>query len=117
MISELLAFFRRNLSLICEIIFVSYKDSRDIVVRMLLNFIHPVVNRFVRLFVSCVIHDNNSVSSFVVGRSNRLESLLTCSVPNLEFDCLSINLQGSDLKVDSNCGHEVISKCVVLSKS
>ena len=96
MISELFTFFLRDLSLISEIILVSNKDSRDIVISMLFDLVHPVVNSFVGLFVCCVIHDNNSMRSLVVRRSDGLESLLTSSVPDLQLDRLAVHFKSSN---------------------
>ena len=39
--------------------------------------------------------------------------LLACSVPDLQFDFLSPQLDSLDLEVDSNCGDECCVKCIL----
>ena len=85
-----------DLSLVKQIILVSNKDSWDIIIRVFFNFIHPVVDSFVWLFICCVIHYNNAMSALVIWRCNCLKSLLTCSVPNLKLYSLSVNFKSSD---------------------
>lgn len=96
MISELFAFLCCDLSLVEQIVFVSYKDPGDIIIGVLLYLIHPVINSFVGLFISCVINHDDAMSSFVVAGSDGLESLLACSIPDLKFDGLSVNFKSSD---------------------
>ena len=45
------------------------------------------------------------LSSPVVGRSDCPEPLLTCSVPNLQFDGFSVQLDSSDFEINPNCGN------------
>ena len=53
------------------------------------------------------------MSSLVVGGSDGLEALLASSIPDLEFNLLSININGLDFEIDSDGGHEVICEGIV----
>ena len=54
------------------------------------------------------------MSTLIVGRSDSLEPLLACSIPNLELDSLSINIDSSDFEVYTNGWHEVVMEYVIL---
>jgi hypothetical protein len=54
------------------------------------------------------------MSTLVVRRSDSLESLLPGCVPNLELDSFSINIDGSNLEVDTDCWHEVVMEYIIL---
>jgi hypothetical protein len=65
------------------------------------------------------------VSALVVAASDGLEALLASGVPDLELDCLAIDINSSDFlqgrlaregatyEVDANCWHEVVCEHVV----
>ena len=108
MLGQLLAFLSGDSTLSLEIAFVSYKDSRNVVTRVLLNFRHPVLNSGERFSISNVIGHNYAVCSFVVAGGNSLEAFLASCIPDLELDCLLINIDSPDLEVDTNCRHEVV---------
>lgn len=46
------------------------------------------------------------MGSLVVGGSDCFESLLSGSVPDLEFDGVSSSFEGSDLEIDTDGGQE-----------
>ena len=52
--------------------------------------------------ISDIVHDNDSMGAPVVTARDGPESLLTCRVPDLQLDSLSLELNGTDLEVDSN---------------
>ena len=52
--------------------------------------------------------------SLVVAGRDSLKAFLTGCVPNLELDCLLINVYGPDLKVDTDGGHEVVREDIIL---
>lgn len=81
---------------------------------MLLNLSHPGLHSCERLSVSNVIRHNDTVSTLVVAGSNCLEAFLASSVPDLELDGLAVNINGSDLEVNANSWHEVLSKEIIL---
>lgn len=59
-----------------------------------------------RAFIGHVVHKQYPHSSSVVCRRDRPEPLLTRGVPYLQFYSLSVQLDGSDLKVDAYSGDE-----------
>ena len=60
-----------------------------------------------------LFYQNNSVRSLVVGGCDGLESLLSCSIPDLQLNCLAIQIEGPDLEIDSDCGQEALVEDVV----
>jgi hypothetical protein len=56
------------------------------------------------------------MGSTVVRRSNGSESFLPRGIPDLQLDCFAIQLDGSDLKVNSNGGN-VVRGVGIISKS
>ena len=89
---------------------------------MLLDLTHPVVNALITLLVRGVIDNDDAVSSLVIGRGDGFEALLACRVPDLQLDCLAVNLQCADFlrlfeshEVYANRWHEVVREGVVLS--
>lgn len=59
-----------------------------------------------RSLVGNIVHQQDTHGATVVGRGNGTETLLACSIPDLQLDALSIELNGSDLEIDSNGGDE-----------
>jgi hypothetical protein len=80
---------------------------------VLLDFAHPIFNSSEGLSVSDVVGNDDTVSSFIVTRSNGLESVLSCCVPDLEFNSLSVDIDGSDFEVDSDSWHELFLEDIV----
>ena len=88
---------------------------------MLLNLTHPVIDALITLLICGVIDNDDSVRSLVIGRSDGFEALLACRVPDLQLDCLAVNLQCADFlrlfeshEVDADGWHEVVREGVVL---
>jgi hypothetical protein len=78
----------------------------------------PVFHALEGFFVCDRVGEDDSVSSFVVGLRDILESFLSRGVPDLEFDPSVFNLvgiigrlvgylDGFDLEVDSDSGHVI----------
>ena len=116
MISKLFCFLIWDLSLIFKIFFVTYENSRDIFLCMLIYFTHPFWNLGEWITISDIIGYYNTVSTFIITTCNCFKSLLTGSIPNLQFNCLSINIDCSDFEVHTNSGHEIIIENVILYK-
>ena len=108
MLCQFLALFGRDCTLRFEIALISYENARDVVTCVFFDLRHPVLNSGEGLSISDIVGDNYAVRSLVVAGSNSLEAFLTSCIPNLEFDCLLINIDGSDFEVDTDCGHEVV---------
>ena len=59
---------------------------------MLLDLIQPRGDIIEGLFLSNIIDQDNAIGSFIVSRSDGLESLLTGGIPDVEFEFLVIDL-------------------------
>jgi hypothetical protein len=80
---------------------------------MLLDLTHPVMNVLVRLLVSNIVGHDDAVSTLVVRGCDSLEALLSSSIPDLEFNLLSINFNSLNFEVNPDGGHEVIGELVI----
>ena len=54
------------------------------------------------------------MSTLIITTCDGLEPLLTGSIPNLELNGLSININSSNFEVDTNGWHEIIIENIVL---
>jgi len=76
----------------------------------------PLLDIVEGFVVGNVVNDDDAVSTAVVRGSNCAETLLAGGVPNLELDGLAVELNGTDLKVNSN-GGDVRFRVGIISKS
>jgi len=53
------------------------------------------------------------VGSSVIGGDDVFETVLSCCIPELQFDDFAIELKSGDFEVDSDCGLELGVKSVV----
>jgi hypothetical protein len=86
--------------------------------KRILNPLH--FNIIKRLFISHIIHNHNGLRPVVIRLGDVVESLLPGSVPQLEFDELFVEVEGSELvekilesKVDANGGKVGLVEFVV----
>ena len=63
--------------------------------------------------VSHIIDNNDTVCTSVVGGSDGAETFLSSSVPNLEFDCLSVKLNCADFLIEKIVDGQNISSATV----
>lgn len=89
-----------------QIALVSDKHDDDIGIGMIPQLLQPSRDVFVGLVLADVVDEEGTDSASVVGRRNGAVSLLTSGIPNLSFDCLGIDLDGSggELDTDSRLG-------------
>ena len=104
------------LSLIFQILLVSYENSWDIFLSMFINFAHPLWNLRERFSISDIISDNNTMGTLIITACDSLESFLTCSIPNLQFNSFLIHINSSDFEINTNCWHEIIVENIILKK-
>ena len=83
---------------------------------MFVDFTHPLRNLCEGISVGDIIGDDDTMSTLIVRRSDCLESLLTGSIPDLELDSLSVNINCSDFEVNTNGWHEVVMEYIILRK-
>lgn len=76
------------------------------------------------LIVSKVIHEEDSMGSFVISTCNGSEPLLSSCVPNLQFDYVIVNIEWSGLwfevlesKIDTNGGKITLLEGVIRKSS
>ena len=63
---------------------------------MFLDLIHPVLNSAEALAVGDVVSHDDTVSTLIIAGSDGLETFLACSIPDLELNGLSVDLNGSN---------------------
>lgn len=95
-VGEFLALFRADYAFGRQIRLVAHQQLVDVLRSVSVNFMEPLLYVRERLGVSNIIDDDNSVCTAVVRRSDGSESLLSSSIPNLEFDSLFIEIDGTD---------------------
>ena len=113
-VCHLLALLESNLSSGFEISLVANQDARDVILSVFLDFTHPGVHGVETLPISDVVNHDDTVGTLVVARGDRLEALLTSSVPNLKLADLLVNVDRANLEVDTDRGHEVLLELVIL---
>ena len=57
------------------------------------------------------------MGTLIITTGDGFKSLLTGSIPNLEFNGLSIDINGSDFEVNTDGRHEVVVEHIILYKS
>ena len=63
---------------------------------MFLDLVHPVLNSAEALAVGDVVSHDDTVSTLIIAGSDGLETFLASSVPDLELNGLSVDLNGSN---------------------
>jgi len=101
-IGVLLALGLGYLALIFEIALVANEELDDIVIGVLLDLFEPVFDILESLLVGHVIHEDDPMSTLIIARGDRLEALLAGGIPDLKFHRFSLEIEGSDLKIDAN---------------
>ena len=85
---ECLCFSCLNSSLVCQITFVSNKEHGDVSLAVFGDAFHPTIDVPKRLFIRDVKRNDDSLRLFVKRQRQRLKSLLSCSVPDLDLKFL-----------------------------
>ena len=114
MIGELFCFLIWYLSLFFKILLVTNENSRDVFLSVLVYFTHPLRDLSEGITVGDIISDDDTMSTLIITTSDSLEPFLTCSIPNLELNGLSINVNSSNFEVYTNGWHEIIIENVIL---
>ena len=114
---QLLSFFFADLSFINEITFVSNENFTNIISGKSFNFIYPLSD-IIKCFSIChVIHYNYTMSTSVITGSQSSESLLASSIPNLQFDILTLHLNRFYFKIYSNSVEKVFIERIFLKSN
>jgi len=112
-LGELLSLFRRNDALCCEIRLVTDQELVDVLCGVSVDFVEPLLD-VVEGFVVCHVVDNDdSVGTAIVRRCDCAEAFLASGIPDLKLDGLSIELDGADFEINTDCGDVRLSVSVV----
>jgi hypothetical protein len=83
---------------------VAHQQLVDVLRRVSVNLVQPLLHAEEGLHVCHVVHDDDAMRVAVVGGRDGVEPLLACSVPDLQLDCLPVEVDGADLEVHANGG-------------
>ena len=97
---QLFTLFLRNLTPVRDVTLVPQNHLFHVRAGMLLNVPDPVFDVLKGLVVRDVVHQHDPHRAPVVGRRDRPEPLLTCRVPDLQFNLLTVQFDRSNLKVN-----------------
>ena len=86
-----------------------------ILIGVFINLSHPFTDFSKWISISDIISNNNTMSTFIVTRSDCFKAFLSSSIPNLKFYSFAINFNGTNFKIYSNSWHEIIMKYVILN--
>lgn len=95
-VREFLALFRADHSLGRQVALVAHQQLVHVLCRISVNFVQPLLYVVEGFRVRHVIHHDNAVRTAIVRGGNSSEAFLSGSVPNLEFNGLSIELNSAD---------------------
>lgn len=112
-LGQLLALVGGDLARVGHVALVADEDARDVVGGMLLDLVHPVLDRREALPVGDVVGHDDAVRALVVAARYRLEPLLPRSVPDLKLYRLPVHLDRPDLEVHTDRGHEVVCEDII----
>lgn len=74
-----------------------------LVVRISIDFIHPLLHIVETLLICYVIDYNDPVCPSVIRRRYGSKSLLTRRIPYLKLNSLAIKLKSSNFEIDADC--------------
>jgi len=80
---------------------------------MLVDIPQPLGDVVKALRVGYVIHEEDAIGAPVVTGGDRVETLLTSRVPDLQFDFLALELDSFNLEINPNCRDESRVECVI----
>ena len=80
---------------------------------MFFDLLKPVIKILKSLLLEQVKYQNNAFSPLVVCICDSAVALLASSVPNLELDFTSLQLEGSESEVNSDSGGIVLNKVII----
>jgi hypothetical protein len=95
-VSKLLTLFGRHDALAGQIGLVANQQFVDILCCISVNFVEPLLDIVERFLVGDIVDNNNSMGATVIRRSDGAETFLSCGIPNLKLDGLSVQFDGTD---------------------
>lgn len=95
-IRKLLTLLRRDDTFGGQIGFVTDKEFVDILACISVNFVEPLLYIVEGFVIGNIVDDNDSMCATVVWRCDCAEAFLARGIPDLKFDCFSIELNGAN---------------------
>ena len=100
---------------------VAQDYNLHLLLRIFFNLIHPKLLKVLKGLPNLQVeYQHNSLSIFIISTGDGPKSLLTRSVPNLQFDSFIIKFQSStyllnvlELKINTNCGKIALLERIV----
>jgi len=119
-----------HLTLLYKIAFVANKQLIYILIRIAIDFVKPLLHVVERLQIGHIVDHNNAVCSTIVAGSNCAEAFLSSSVPDLQLNGLTIEIERPDFlnyrqiadqieisyEIDTNGGNVAVGISVILIK-
>lgn len=99
---KLLGIFGGNGTQMSQITLVADEHDDDIRVRMVAQFFQPPGNVLVRLVLADIVDKQCADGTSIVGGSNSSVTFLTSSIPDLRFDRLRVDLDGSSCELNTD---------------
>ena len=99
-----MTFLKWNLSAICHVWLITGKDEKNVVVTKGSRIFNPFVYALETLARSYIIADDRDSTVLDIGWDERLESLLTRGVPQIQNDDLILNVHLLWHEIDTNRG-------------
>ena len=95
-IGKFFALFGTDDTFASQITFVADQQFVDILGGIPINFMQPLFDIVERFRIGHIINNNNPMCTTIIRRCNSPETFLSSRIPNLQFDCLSIQFNGTD---------------------
>lgn len=95
-----------------KIVLESNKDDIDILIGVFFDLLPPILHVSEGMSIGDVIGKDDSIGAFVVRGCDGSKSLLSSSVPDLEFDGVLAGLDSHDFKIDANGGEKKVAESV-----
>ena len=101
-VRKLLGTFEAHDLLRGQIALVSHEKLVDVLARVSVDLVQPLLYVVERLLICDIVYDDNTVSAPVIATRDGAEALLASGVPNLKLDRLAVHLDRANLEVDAD---------------
>ena len=79
-----------------EVTLVPYEQLVDVLTCTSVDFVQPLLHVVEGIGVGHIVHHDDAVCSAIVATCDCAEALLSSSVPYLQFDCLTVQVDCAD---------------------
>jgi len=104
-VGKFLALFGRDDTLGSQIALVTNQKLVDVFCGVSVNFVQPLLHIVEGIGIRHVVNNNDTVGTTVVGRGDGSETLLSGSIPNLQFDSFCFQFNSANFEIDTNGGN------------